>query len=177
MKRETKAALVDELARELGEADTMFVADYRGLDVPAITALRDRLRTVDASFRVVKNTMARRAAEQAGRPDIAELFTGPSAIAFARGDAAAVAKALDEVGKQTKVVSVRGGYMDGHVVDEAQVKEIALLPSREVILAMLLSAVNSPMTQIVGVLAAPCRDIVTVLDAYIEQRQNQEAAA
>jgi len=178
VKRDDKTAVIDSLSEEFKSTDTIFVADYRGLSVSGITALRDRLRPTDASFRVVKNTLARIAAEQAGYEDVADLFVGPSAVAFVRGDAAAVAKALDQVSKETNgVLELRGGLMDGRKVDEAQVKDIAKLPPREVILALLVSAVNAPMVQTVGVLSAPMRDIVMILDAYIEKRQKEEGAA
>lgn len=176
MNREGKAALVDELTSTFKEVDTMFVADYRGLDMPQISDLRGRLREADATFRVVKNTLARRAAEQAGLEDISDMFAGPTAVALVRGDAAAVAKALNDFGKGKDLLALRGGLMDGRRVDESQVKEIATLPPREVILAMLLSAVNAPMSQMVGVLSAPCRDIVGILDAYIQKREAEEAA-
>lgn len=176
MNRDEKAAVIDRLAESFGESDTMFVADYRGLDMPKITELRDKLRGADATFHVVKNTLARRAAEQAGKGELAEMFSGPTAVAFVRGDAAAVAKALSDFGKQSDLLELRGGIMDGRIVEQSQVKEIASLPPREVILAMLLSAINAPMQQVVGVLAAPCRDIVGILDAYIEKRKAEEAA-
>lgn len=177
MDRVSKGAVVAELAEEFRTFDTMFVADYRGLDVSTITDLRNRLRDVDGRFRIVKNTLAKRAAEDAGRADLAELFTGPSAVAYAREDAATVAKVLQQVARETKLIELRGGLMDGEFVDADQVKEIANLPSREVILAMLLSAINAPMTQAVGVLAAPMRDIVGILDAYIEKLGGAPAEA
>ena len=177
MNRDGKAALIDDIAKDFGGAHTMFVADYRGLDVPGITTLRDRLRESDASFRVVKNTLAKRALADAGIEGIDDLFAGPTAVAFVRGDAAAVAKALDSIAKETKILDVRGGIMDGRRVEKDQVKEIASLPPREVILAMLLSAVNAPLTQFVGVASAPMRDIVMILDAYIEKRKEAGEAA
>jgi large subunit ribosomal protein L10 len=175
--RDGKAALIEEITQDMGESHTMFVADYRGLDVPGISALRDRLREADASFRVVKNTLAKRALASAGIEGIDDLFAGPTAVAFVRGDAAAVAKALDSIAKQTSILEVRGGIMDGRRVEQEQVKEIASLPPREVILAMLLSAVNAPLTQMVGVASAPMRDIVMILDAYIEKRKEAGEAA
>ncbi len=177
MNREGKSAVVDQLVREMSETETMFVADYRGLDVQAVTALRSVLRDADARFQVVKNTLAKRAAEQAGHEALAEFFTGPSAVAFVRGDAAAVAKALNDVSKQDDNLELKGGIMDGQLVDAAQVKEIANLPAREVILAMLLGAINGPLAQTVGVLSAPTRDIVNVLDAYIDKRKAEEGEA
>lgn len=178
MNKEEKATVVKDLVDKFNETSTMFVADYRGLDMPEITELRDRLREADAQFSVVKNTLAKRAAKEAGLEAVADLFVGPTAIAFVRGDAAAVAKALKEFGKSREgKLELRGGLMDGNTVDAAEVSEIATLPPREVILAMLLSAVNAPMSQLVGVVNAPMRDIVTLLDAYIEKRKSEEGAA
>jgi large subunit ribosomal protein L10 len=171
MERANKQALIDKLAKDFGEVSTMFVADYRGLDMPAITELRGKLYEADANFHVVKNTLALRALKEAGVEGIDEMFAGPSAVAFVRGDAAAVAKALKDFAKSSGTLEVRGGIMDGNVVDASQVKEIADLPSREVILTMLVSAINAPMQQVVGVLSAPMRDIVGILDAYIEKRK------
>lgn len=177
MNRETKGAVLAEIVKDFESCDTMFVADYRGLDMPGITELRDKLRAHDAQFRIVKNTLARKAAVQTGREELTDMFAGPTAIAFARGEAAGVAKVLHDAGKTTNLLELRGGLMDGLRVEAEQVKEIASLPSREVILSMLVSAINAPMTQTVGVLSAPMRDIVTLLDAYIEKRQKEEAAA
>ena len=177
MKRDGKATLIRELVLEFEGAHTMFVADYRGLDVPGITVLRDRLRDSDATFRVVKNTLAKRALDEVGVTDVHDFFEGPSAVAFVRGDAAAVAKALDAISKETKILEVRGGLMDGRRVEAAQVKEIASLPPQQVVLAMLVNVVNSPLTQAVGVVTAPCRDIVTLLTNYIEKQGGEDAAA
>lgn len=172
MNKEQKAEVVKELVERFGETKTMFVADYRGLDMPDITELRSKLREADAQFNVVKNTLARRAAQEAGIEEVAELFTGPTAIAFAHGDAAAVAKALKTFAKEREgLLELRGGMMDGVMIDVAQVKEIAELPSREVILAMLLSAVNAPAQQLVGAVNAPARDLVSLLSNWIEKRE------
>lgn len=177
MNRDGKSVLIDEMAVHFGAVDTMFVADYRGLDVTSISLLRDKLREADATFRVVKNTLAIRALAKQGIEGIDDMFAGPTAVAFVNGDVASVAKALGAVAKETKLLEVRGGIMDGRRVEAAQVKEIAELPPREIVLAMLLSAVNAPMTQLVGALNAPARDIVQVLDAYIEKRKAEEGEA
>lgn len=176
MDRNQKSVLVDELTEEFKNIDTFFVADYRGLDMPGITDLRDKLRTTDASLRVVKNTLARIAAKNAGYDDVSTLFSGPTAITFVQGEPAAVAKVLSDAAKKGDVLTIRAGVMDGRPVDEAQIKEIASLPPRDTILAMLLSAVNGPLTMTVGVLNAPLRDIVGIIDAYITKREAEEAA-
>lgn len=169
--KQQKAEVVSHLAAQFGETSTMFVADYRGLDMPGITELRARLRAADAQFSVVKNTLARRAAADAGLDAVAELFSGPTAIAFVRGDAAAVAKVMKDFATENAgLLELRGGLMDGAPVDAGQVKEIAALPPRDVILAMLLSAVNAPAQQLVGAVGAPMRDVVTLLDNWINKR-------
>ncbi len=171
--RDQKAQAVAELAEEFSEHQTLFVADYRGLDMPASTELRNRLREADAQMRVVKNTLARLAADKAGRAELSEMFVGPTSITFVRGDVAAVAKVLQEVAKQTEILEVRGGVVDGMSVDSSRIKEIAELPPREQILAALVGAIGAPMSQAVGVLAAPTRDIVQVIDARIRQLEEQ----
>lgn len=176
MKRAEKSVLIDEIASDFERSETFFVADYRGLDMPAITDLRDRLGRSEANVRIVKNTLARLAAKRAGYDDMETLFKGPTAITFVSGEPAAVAKVLGQVARETNLLEVRGGIMDGRVVDSAQIRDIASLPPRETILAMLLSAVNGPLTMTVGVLNAPLRDIVGIIDAYIEKRQAEEAA-
>lgn len=172
MNKDQKAAVVSRLTKQFGETTTMFVADYRGLDMPDITELRSQLRDADAQFSVVKNTLARRAATDAGLEEVAELFVGPTAVAFVHGDAAAVAKALKEFGKtRDGVLELRGGLMDGNMVDAAQVREIAELPTRDVILAMLLSTIDGPARQLVGAVNAPARDIVSLLGNWVEKRK------
>jgi large subunit ribosomal protein L10 len=170
--KDQKATIVKDLTDRFGETATMFVADYRGLDMPDITELRSQLRAADAQFSVVKNTLARRAATDAGLAEVAELFAGPTAVAFVHGDAAAVAKALTTFAKEHEgLLELRGGIMDGNIVDTAQIKEIAELPPREVILAMLLSTVDAPARDLVGAINAPARDIVGLLGNWIEKRK------
>lgn len=177
MNKDQKTTVITDLVARFGETKTMFVADYRGLDMPGITELRSQLREADAQFSVVKNTLARRAAKEAGIEEVADLFVGPTAVAFVQGDAAAVAKALKEFGKKHEgLLELRGGLMDGNVVSAAEVREIAELPSREVILAMLLSTIDGPAKQLVGAVNAPARDIVTILSNWIEKRGGEDAA-
>ncbi|MCW2925278.1 MAG: ribosomal protein [Thermoleophilia bacterium] len=172
MNKDQKAAVVAQLTLQFGETTTMFVADYRGLDMPEVTELRNKLRDADASFSVVKNTLARRAAKDAGLEGVAELFVGPTAVAFVQGDAAAVAKVLKDFGKTREgILELRGGLMDGDVVSADQVREIAELPTREVILAMLLNTVDGPARTLVGAINAPARDIVSLLGNWVEKRK------
>ena len=113
MNRDQKAAVIEEVAGQITEAEAVFAVDYRGISVPQAAELRTRLRDADASFRVVKNTLTERAADQAGAEGLKELLEGPTAMTFVRGDAAAAAKALRDFRRQTQLLEFKGGWMNG----------------------------------------------------------------
>jgi large subunit ribosomal protein L10 len=175
--RDEKQAVIDRLTDRIRESDTMIVADYRGLTVVQTAEIRNRLRESGASFTVAKNTLARRAAEAAEKPALLDFLQGPTAIAFVDGDVAATAKALTEVARSTRILAVRGAVMEGDVLSADQVRQLGDLPPKDVLLSQIVGAVQGPMQGTVGVLTAPLRDIVALLDAYIAQRQAAEAAA
>src|SRR3954468_8562910 len=128
MTKEDKAALVDEIAERLGDADAIFAVDYRGISVPQAAELRARLTEADATFRVVKNRLAKRAAERAGAAELSELFDGPIALAFVKGDAVLAAKAIFTFARQRNVLEYRGGLMDGEALAPDKFQAIARLP-------------------------------------------------
>ena len=175
MLRTDKERVVAELARQLGESETLMVADYRGLTMPEIDELRGRLLEAGARFRVVKNTLTKLAAEQAGATDVLQLIDGPTAIAFldAEGDPVAVAKVLNEVARANDVLVIRGGVLEGTVVGEDEIRRLATLPPADVLRAQLAGAVFAPLTTVVGLFAAPLRDVVGVIDARIRQLEQQ----
>jgi len=179
MLRSEKERVVAELADRLRGAQTLMVADYRGLTMTQIDELRTRLLEAGARFTVVKNTLTRLAAEEAGTKDVLELIEGPTAIAFleADGDPVAVAKVLNETARAHDVLVIRGGILDGAVVGDADIKRLATLPPAEVLQAQLVGAVAGPLTMIVGLFAAPLRDLVGVIDARIRQLEEQGEAA
>jgi large subunit ribosomal protein L10 len=179
MLRTEKERVVAELARQLGEAETLMVADYRGLTMPEIDELRGRLLEAGARFRVVKNTLTKLAAEQAGTTDVLQLIDGPTAIAFldAEGDPVAVAKVLNEVARANDVLVIRGGLLEGTVVGEDEIKRLATLPPTDVLRAQLAGVVFAPLTTVVGLFAAPLRDLVGVIDARIRQLEEQGETA
>lgn len=177
MNRDEKQAVIDRLTDRIRESDTMIVADYRGLSVGQTAEIRNRLRESGASFTVAKNTLARRAAEAAEKPALLDFLQGPTAITFVDGDVAATAKALTEVARATRILAVRGAVMEGDVLSADQVRQLGDLPPKDVLLSQIVGAVQGPMQGTVGVLAAPLRDIVAVLDSYIAHRQAAEAAA
>ena len=175
MQRKEKEQVVAELAERLKATDTLIVADYRGLTVSEIGELRDQLVQHGARFSVVKNTLTRLAAEQAGIKELLELIDGPTAIAFidAEGDPAAAAKILNDTARAHDVLVIRGGLLEGDTVSDVEIKRLATLPPAEVLRAQFAAAVAAPLTTIVGLFTAPLRDLVNVLDARIAQLQER----
>lgn len=178
MQRSEKEQVVAELVERLRSTDTLIVADYRGLSVTEINNLRGQLLEHGARLTVVKNTLTRRAAEEAGADALLALLDGPTAIAFLEsdGDPVAVAKALSTAARETKVLEIRGGILDGQQIGEADVKSLATLPAADVLRAQLVSAVSGPLMTVVGLFTAPLRDLVNVIDARIKQLEEQGGA-
>jgi large subunit ribosomal protein L10 len=170
-----KERIVSELAAEIGSAETLIVADYRGLTNKQLEALRDRLLEHGARFRIVKNTLTRRAAEQAGAQALLVMLEGPTAIAFIEsgGDPAAVAKALAATAKETNVLALRGGILEGAALTGEQIAELAALPPVEQLRGQLVGAIVAPLTQLLALVSAPLRDLHGLVDARIEQLEEQ----
>jgi large subunit ribosomal protein L10 len=179
MQKADKERLVAELSDRLKNTRTLIVADYRGLTVTDIDKLRGELLEHGARFQVVKNTLTRRAAEEAGADALLALLDGPTAIAFLEtdGDPVAVAKALSNAARDTKVLQIRGGILDGSTIGEDEVKSLATLPPADVLRGQLVSAVAGPLMTVVGLFTAPLRDLVNVLDARIKQLEEQGETA
>ena len=178
MLRSEKEKVVAELVERLRSTETLIVADYRGLSVTDINNLRSQLLEHGARFTVVKNTLTRRAAEEAGADALLALLDGPTAIAFLEsdGDPVAVARALNTAARETRVLEIRGGILDGEQIGEAEVKSLATLPPTDVLRAQLVSAVSGPLITVVGLFTAPLRDLVNVLDARIKQLEARGGA-
>jgi large subunit ribosomal protein L10 len=174
-----KERVVAELAERLKTTDTLIVADYRGLTMTQIDDLRSELLKHGARFSVVKNTLTRRAAEAAGADMLLGLLEGPTAIAFleAEGDPVAVAKALADAARTTRVLAVRGGILEGSELSPEDVANLAKLPPADVLRAQLVGALAGSLTTVVGLFAAPMRDLVGVLQARIDQLQAEQPAA
>jgi len=179
MKKEQKEQVVDELTARLKAADTLLVADYRGLTMPQIDELRTRLLESGARFTVVKNTLTRRAAEAAGADALLALLDGPSAIAFleADGDMVAAAKALADTARETQVLEIRGGVLQGRAMSAEEVDTLAKLPPEDVLRGQVLGAIVAPLTALAGLLNAPLQNLVGLIDARIEQLGGEEAEA
>jgi large subunit ribosomal protein L10 len=178
MRRDQKEQVVEELTARLKAAETLLVADYRGLTMPQIDELRTRLLSSGARFTVVKNTLTRRAAEAAGADALLTLLDGPSAIAFleADGDMVAAAKALADAARETQVLEIRGGIMQGRTVTAEEVAILATLPPVDVLRGQVLGAIVAPLTTLAGLLNAPLQNFVGLIDARIEQLGGEEEA-
>jgi large subunit ribosomal protein L10 len=171
MQKEDKARVVAELTERLKSADTLIVADYRGLTMPQIDDLRGKLLEHGAQFTVVKNTLTRRAAKDAGADGLLALLEGPSAIAFieADGDMVAVAKALADSARDTKVLAIRGGILAGKEISSEDVEELSKLPPIDVLRGQVLAAVIAPLNAILALVNAPLQNLHGLIDARIEQ--------
>ncbi len=156
MNRNDKAAVIDRIAEDLEASSAVFAVDYRGITVAQVAELRTRLRESETTLAVVKNSLTERAADKAGAEALKEILTGPTALAFVRGDAAAAAKALSDAQRATQVLAFKGGLMDGKPVTPDEIRAISRLPSREVLYG-----------QLVGIVAAPLNGLARGLNALI----------
>ncbi len=175
MKKEDKERVVAELTERLRTADTLIVADYRGLTMPQIDELRGKLLEHGARFAVVKNTLTRRAAEAAGAEALLALLEGPTAIAFleSEGEPVAGAKALADARRTTRVLTIRGGLLEGRPIEGSAVEELAKLPPADVLRGQVLGAITAPLTSVMALFSAPLQDLYGLIDARIEQLQAQ----
>ena len=146
MNREQKAAVIDEIAAEIEASEAVYAVDYRRMSVSQAAEVRTRLRAANATFRVVKNSLTERAADQAGAEVLKPLLQGPTALAFVRGDAAAAAKALNDFARASELGPFKGGLLNGEALDIEQITSIARLPAREVLYGQLVGIVASPIT-------------------------------
>jgi large subunit ribosomal protein L10 len=178
MLKTEKERVVADLVERLRASDTLIVADYRGLTMPEIDGVRTEVLKHGARFTVVKNSLTKRAAEEAGVPELLELLDGPTAIAFVgEGDMVGVAKALSDTARQTKILSVRGGILQGKPMSADQVRDLAALPPAEVLRGQVLGAIVAPLNAIAGLINAPLQNLVGLIDARIEQLGGEAAEA
>src|SRR5689334_1423904 len=175
MHRDEKERVVAELTERLRTSETLIVADYRGLTMPQIDELRTKLLEHGARFAVVKNTLTRRAAEAAGSDTLLALLEGPTAIAFLEsdGDPVAVAKALVDAARETRVLALRGGMLEGRPVEAEEIESLAKLPPADVLRGQVLGTITAPLTGILALFTAPLQDLYGLIDARIEQLQAQ----
>jgi large subunit ribosomal protein L10 len=176
MNKDQKAAVVDEIAAQITDAEAVFAVDYRGTSVPQAAELRAKLREADATFRIVKNSLTERAADKAGADALKELLDGPTAFAFVRGDAALAAKALNDFSRELESFQFKGGVMDGAPVSIDEIKAIARLPARDVLYAQLVGVTASPITGLVRGLNALIAGLASQLGQIAEQKAAEAPA-
>ncbi|MFC0190582.1 50S ribosomal protein L10 [Fictibacillus aquaticus] len=162
---ETKKELVSVIAGKLSESKSTIVVDYRGLNVAQVTELRKQLREAGIEYKVYKNSMTARAAEQAGLGELSQHLTGPTAIAFSNDDVVAPAKIINSFAKANEALEIKAGVIEGQIASVEEVKALAELPSREGLLSMVLS-----------VLQAPIRNFALATKAVAEQKEEQQGA-
>jgi large subunit ribosomal protein L10 len=169
MNKDQKAAVVDEIAAQITDAQAVIAVDYRGTSVPKAAELRARLRDADTTFRIVKNSLTERAADKAGAETLKELLEGPTAFAFVHGDTAAAAKALNDFTREVSSFAFKGGVMDGAPLSVDEIRAIARLPAREVLDAQLVGMVASPLTGLVRGLNGLISGLAAQLGQIAEQ--------
>ena len=174
MAREKKAQIIDELQEQISKCNVGILTDYRGLTTAEITGLRKQLRGAGITYRVVKNTLARFAVERAGRNDLANSFDGPVAIAFGYDDIAEPAKVLVNYIRTAKsILKVESGFLSDRLLTSEDIKTLATIPSKEVLIAKLLGSMQSPIVMLVTVLSSPIRGFMGVIQARIEQLEGE----
>jgi large subunit ribosomal protein L10 len=182
MNRDQKAATIAEIAAQIDESQAIFAVDYKGISVPQAAELRAKLREADATFRIVKNSLTERAADQVGAANpgaetLKALLEGPTALTFVRGDAATAAKALAEYGRATQLLPFKGGLMDGSPLEPDQIRALSRLPSREVLYGQLVGIVASPVAGLVRTLGALVGGLAVALGQVQEKKQSGEIPA
>jgi large subunit ribosomal protein L10 len=171
--REEKAQVIERLATKLGSGSAVLV-DYQGIDVAQSTNLRRRSREAGVDFVVAKNTLTKRAADEAGVGDLAEFLTGPTALAFSE-DPVASAKLMAEFADQVESFALKGGLLEGgRVLDEAEVVALSRLPGREQLIAQVVGGISSPLSGLVTVLNNTVQGLVVALGQIAEQKQGAE---
>src|SRR4051794_1807890 len=173
MPTEAKQAAVAELKDELSKAKATIVADYRGLTVSDITAVRRTLRGQGITYRVVKNRLAKIAANEVGNGELSDLLTGPSALAMGSGDEVVLAKTFLDAIRPFRTVAVRGAVLNGKLVDADSVTKLATLPGREVLLGQLAGGIVSPLASMASLLSAPLRNLGYALQQVADQKAQQ----
>ncbi len=169
MNRDQKAAVVEEIVGQIKSAEAVFAVDYRGISVAQAAELRDRLRDSGTKFRVVKNSLTERAADEAGAHELKAMLEGPTALAFVSGDAALAAKALNDAARAMHALEFKGGLMDSTALSADDVRAIARLPAREVLNAQLVGTIAAPLTGLVRTLNALIAGLAIQLQQIAEK--------
>jgi len=174
MARPEKSQAVAEITERFQEASAALLTEYRGLHVGEIAEVRTALRTSDSEYKVLKNTLARIAVREVGLEELVDMLEGPTAIAFVRGDAVEAAKALDDASRKYPVLVIKGGVVEGKIINADQARELARLEPRETQLAKIVMMVNTPLQQTANVLSALLRDFGSMLAQVVEKKESGE---
>ena len=177
MNRDQKAAAIAEIANHIDESEAIFAVDYRGITVPQVAELRAKLREADATFKVVKNSLTERAADQVGAEPLKEYLSGPTALTFVRGDVALAAKAVADYARATQLLPFKGGLMGGQEIDVEQIRALSRLPSREVLYGQLVGIVASPVSGLVRTLNALISGLAVALGQVNQKKESGEIPA
>jgi len=177
MNREQKSAAIAEIAGHIDESEAIFAVDYRGITVEQIAELRSKLREADASFKVVKNSLTERAADQAGAEPLKAHLVGPTALTFVRGDVALAAKAVADYAKATQLLPFKGGMMGGEELEIDQIRSLSRLPSRDVLYGQLVGIVASPVGGLVRSLNALLSGVAVALGQVQQKKESGEIPA
>jgi large subunit ribosomal protein L10 len=178
LNRDEKAVVIDEIADQIRESEAVIAVDYRGISVPQAAQLRESLRGADSTFRVTKNTLTLLAAGKAEQEALKDFLSGPTALTFVRGDAAAAAKAIADFQKaQPDLLPFKGGTLNGAPIDAAQLGALAKLPTREVLYQQLVGIVASPISGLARTLSALIGGLAIQLGQINEKKQSGEIPA
>jgi large subunit ribosomal protein L10 len=172
MNRDEKAVAIAEIASNIDESEAIFAVDYRGISVAQVAELRSKLRDADATFKVVKNSLTERAADQAGAESLKDFLAGPTALTFVRGDIAVAAKAIADYARATQMLPFKGGLMGGEALDVEQLRSLSRLPSREVLYGQLVGVVASPVSGLVRTLGALVSGLAVALGQVREKKES-----
>ena len=177
MNRDQKAVAIAEIATHIDQSEAIFAVDYRGISVAQVAELRTKLREGVATFKVVKNSLTERAADQAGAEALKDFLAGPTALTFVRGDIAVAAKAIADYARATQLLPFKGGMMGQEALDVDQLRSLSRLPSREVLYGQLVGVVASPVTGLVRTLGALIGGLAVALGQVREKKESGEVPA
>ncbi|HEX9482179.1 MAG TPA: 50S ribosomal protein L10 [Solirubrobacteraceae bacterium] len=177
MNRDQKAVAIEEIAANIDQSEAIFAVDYRGITVEQVAELRTKLREADATFKVVKNSLTERAADQVGAETLKSYLTGPTALTFVRGDVAVAAKAVADYGRAIQLLPFKGGLMGGEELQVEQIRSLSRLPSRDVLYGQLVGIVASPVSGLVRSLNALISGLAIALGQVNEKKESGEIPA